>query len=66
MLRERSFANCDTNAITTIAFIEKGSICLKRMNLWLASILRLDQDTEGSVLTAELKELKTMGYTITP
>jgi len=55
-----------TNAITTIALIEKGSICLKRMNLWLASILWPDQDKEDSVLTAELKELATIGQITTP
>ena len=55
-----------TNAITTIALIEKGSICLKRMNLWLASILWPDQDKEDSVLTAELRELEDMGQITTP
>jgi G3E family GTPase len=55
-----------TNAITTIALIEKGSICLKRMNSWLASVLWPDQDKEDSVLTAELKELEKISQITTP
>jgi G3E family GTPase len=55
-----------TNAITTIALIDEGSICLKRMNFWLASILWPDQDKEDSVLTAELRKLEDMGQITTP
>jgi G3E family GTPase len=50
-----------TNAIRTIALIEFGSVCLKRMNAWLAEILWPDQDKDDSVLTAELQKLEKLG-----
>jgi len=55
-----------TNSITTIALIESGSVSLKRMNTWLASILWPDQDKDDSVLTAELRELESIGQITTP
>jgi G3E family GTPase len=54
-----------TNAITTIALIEYGSVCLKRMNTWLAGILWPDQDKEDSVLSAELQKLESLGQITT-
>ena len=50
-----------TNAITSIALIEKGSVCIKKMNTWLASLLWPDQDKDDKILTAELKELERLG-----
>lgn len=55
------FTHTHTNSITTIALIESGSICLKKLNLWLANILWPDQDKDDSILTKELKELERIG-----
>lgn len=55
-----------THAITTIAFIERGSVSLKRLHLWLASILWPDQDKDDSILKEELRELEVMGKITTP
>jgi G3E family GTPase len=47
-----------TNAITTIALINKGSVDLRQMNTWLASILWPDQDKDDKILKAQLDELE--------
>lgn len=54
-----------TGAITSLALIEFGSVCLKKINPWLAEILWPDQDKDDSVLTAELKQLESLGQITT-
>lgn len=55
-----------TNSITTIAFIEEGSVNLKLMNTWLASILWPDQDKADSILKSQLEELEGLNQITTP
>lgn len=55
-----------TNAISTIALIERGSVSLKRLHIWLASILWPDQDKDDSILKEELLELERLGKITTP
>jgi len=47
-----------TSSIGTVALIEQGSINLKQMHAWLASILWPDQDQDDRVLKAQLTELE--------
>ena len=55
-----------TNSISTVAFIEKGSVDLKMMNTWLASILWPDQDKADSMLKSQLEELERLNQITTP
>jgi len=55
-----------TSSICTVALIEKGSINLKQMHAWLASILWPDQDKDDSVLKAQLNKLEKLGKITTP
>ncbi len=55
-----------TNTISTIALIEKGSVNLKQMNTWLASILWPDQDQDDKILKAQLDELERLNQITTP
>lgn len=55
-----------TSSICTVALIEKGSINLKQMHAWLASVLWPDQDEDDSVLTAQLNKLEKLGMITTP
>lgn len=55
-----------TSSICTVALIEQGSINLKQMHAWLASILWPDQDQDDSVLKAQLSELEKLGKVTTP
>jgi len=50
-----------TSSISTVALIEKGSVNIRRMNAWLASILWPDQDENNQVLQAQLHELEKLG-----
>lgn len=61
-----SYNHIHTNAISTIAMIENGSVQLSRMNSWLASILWPDQDKEDNLLKAELEELERMNQITIP
>ena len=47
-----------TNSIGTLALIKKGSVDLKKVNTWLASILWPDQDEDDRVLKAQLDNLE--------
>jgi len=47
-----------TSSICTVALIEQGSLNLKQMHAWLASILWPDQDQDDRVLKAQLTELE--------
>ncbi len=55
-----------TNAIRTIALIEKGSVSLQKIHSWLASILWPDQDESDGILKAQLHELERIGQITTP
>lgn len=55
-----------SSAIRTIALVEKGSISLKKIHSWLASILWPDQDKDDGILTAQLQELERLGTITTP
>jgi len=61
-----TFNHKHTNAITTIALIQKGSINLKLVHTWLASILWPDQDKEDKVLKEELDELEKLDQITIP
>ncbi len=55
-----------TNKITTIAFIEKGSVDVRMMNTWLATILWPSQDKADHVLKLQLEELERLNQITTP
>jgi G3E family GTPase len=63
---EPSYNHSHTNAISTIALVEKGSVNLKRINTWLASILWPDQDKDDNILKAQLEELERLNQITTP
>ena len=55
-----------TSAISTVALINNGSVHLKKIHTWLASILWPDQDKEDHVLKAQLEELERLNQITTP
>ena len=60
---------CDhihTMSIRTVALVENGSVDLKKLNTWLASILWPDQDEDDCVLKAELEELERINQITIP
>jgi hypothetical protein len=54
-----------TNSIGTLALIEEGSVDLKKMNTWLASVLWPDQDEHDRVLKAQLDGLEKLNQITT-
>ena len=46
-----------TSSVSTTALIQSGSVNLRRVHTWLASLLWPDQDEDDAVLTARLQRL---------
>jgi G3E family GTPase len=46
-----------TSSVSTTALIQTGSVNLRRVHTWLASLLWPDQDEDDAVLTARLQQL---------
>ena len=51
-----SHGHVHTSAVSTIALVQDGTVDLRRMNGWLASILWPNQDEKDKILRARLEE----------